>query len=43
MVVEIVSEQLDVADGRCGDFGRGEVTREEDKRDVSYVFGIRRP
>lgn len=43
MVVQIVTEQLDVADRRFGDRGVGEVPREEDEGDVADILRVDQP
>lgn len=40
VVVEVIAEVLDVADGRFGDDGVGEVTGEKNKCHVANILGL---
>jgi hypothetical protein len=38
MIMQVISEELDMTDGSGGDEGIGEVTGEEDKCDIADVL-----
>lgn len=40
VVMKVVAEELYMRDSGGGNFGMGEMTREENKGDVSDVFGV---
>lgn len=40
MIVQIVTEVLDMADSRFRDRGVREVTREQDEGDIANIFGL---
>jgi len=40
MIVQVVTEELDVRDGRLLNGGVGEVAREEDKGDITDIFAL---